>query len=321
VPDEPATPWSGPEPADWADAQRLVSREYFPHVLRPLRAGTLPHLRFCTIELGPLTVAHIDWGADVSVATEHAGAYGINVPVSGHMEATLDGDHADVEPGHATVHPPDTPTMIRRWTADCANLGVKIDQAYLDRELVRVFGRPGLRLPFHVDLTSAAGQGWLDFVRTMATQVRRNPAAYANRIAAEQLAGSITTMFALAALPEQADEGALMRPRTVNRVLDAVHADPARPWTTAQMAEVAGVGVRRLQEGFREHLGVTPREFLRDVRLDRVREELTADDATSSVTDVALRWGFTHTGRFAADYRRRFGVSPSADLGHRSRRA
>jgi AraC-like DNA-binding protein len=151
----------------------------------------------------------------------------------------------------------------------------------------------------------------------MATQVRRNPAAYANPIAAEQLAGAITTMFALAALPQQADEHAMMRPRTVNRVLDAVHADPARPWTTGQMAEVAGVSVRRLQEGFREHVGTTPREFLRDVRLDRVRAELTSGDPPASVTDAALRWGFTHTGRFAADYRRRFGTSPSADRGRR----
>ena len=197
---------------DWADAQRLVSREYFPHVLRPLRAGTRPDLQFRTVRLGPLTVAHIDWDADVSVATEHAGSYGINVPVSGHMESTLHGDRADVEPGHATIHPPDTPTMIRRWTADCANLGVKIDQEYLDRELARVFGRPGVRMPFQVDLTSPAGQGWLEFVRTMATQVRRNPEAYANRIAAEQIAGAITTMFALAALPEQADEGATDAP-------------------------------------------------------------------------------------------------------------
>jgi len=304
---------------DWADAQRLVSREFFPHVLRPLRAGTLPRLTFRSIRLGPLTVAHIDWGADVSVATEHAGAYGINVPISGHMESTLAGDQADVEPGHATVHPPDTPTMIRRWTADCANLGVKIDPEYLDRELARVFGRPGLRLPFHVDLTSPAGHGWLDFVRTMATQVRRNPEAYANPIAAERVAGTITTMFALAALPEQADGSALMRPRTVNRVLDAVRADPARPWTTAQMAEVAGVGVRRLQEGFREHMGAAPQEYLRDVRLDEVRAELISDDPPASVTDAALRWGFTHTGRFAADYKRRFGVSPSAELGRRTR--
>ena len=224
------------EPTDWAGAQRLVSAEYFPHVLRPLRAGAVPRLQFRTVRLGPLTVAHIDWGADVSVSTDHAGAYGINVPVSGHMESTLAGDEADIAPGHATVHPPDTPTVIRRWTADCANLAVKIDHEYLDRELTRIFGRPGLRLPFHVDLTSAAGQGWLDFVRATAAQVYRNPAAYAHRIAAEQVAGAVTTMFALAALPGQADDRSRLRPRTVSRVLDAVDADPARGWTTAAMA-------------------------------------------------------------------------------------
>jgi AraC-like DNA-binding protein len=59
--------------------------------------------------------------------------------------------------------------------------------------------------------------------------------------------------------------------------------------------------------------------LVRGVRLDRVRDELAADDPLASVTDVALRWGFSHTGRFAADYRRRFGMSPSADLGRRAR--
>jgi AraC-like DNA-binding protein len=29
---------------------------------------------------------------------------------------------------------------------------------------------------------------------------------------------------------------------------------------------------------------------------------------------VALRWGFTHYGRFAAQYRQRFGCSPSQTL-------
>ncbi len=54
-------------------------------------------------------------------------------------------------------------------------------------------------------------------------------------------------------------------------MLDVVQADPARPWTTAQMAEVAGMSVRRLQEDIPEHVGVTPGEYLRDLRLDRSR--------------------------------------------------
>ena len=34
----------------------------------------------------------------------------------------------------------------------------------------------------------------------------------------------------------------------------------------------------------------------------------------SSVAAVAARWGFTHLGRFAIEYRRRFGVHPSQTL-------
>jgi AraC-like DNA-binding protein len=34
----------------------------------------------------------------------------------------------------------------------------------------------------------------------------------------------------------------------------------------------------------------------------------------TSVTDVALRHGFIHMGRFAAYYKQRFGCSPSTSL-------
>jgi AraC-like DNA-binding protein len=34
----------------------------------------------------------------------------------------------------------------------------------------------------------------------------------------------------------------------------------------------------------------------------------------ASITDIAYRFGFTHLGRFAAYYKKRFGVSPSATL-------
>jgi transcriptional regulator GlxA family with amidase domain len=56
--------------------------------------------------------------------------------------------------------------------------------------------------------------------------------------------------------------------------------------------------------------------YLRQHRLDLVHDELRrVDPATGAkVTDVALRYGFAHTGRFAASYRERFGESPSTTL-------
>ena len=47
-----------------------------------------------------------------------------------------------------------------------------------------------------------------------------------------------------------------------------------------------------------------------------VREHLRqADPALHTVTETAYRYGFTHMGRFAAEYRARFGEAPSTTLG------
>ena len=56
-------------------------------------------------------------------------------------------------------------------------------------------------------------------------------------------------------------------------------------------------------------VGTSPLAYLHDLRLDRVRVDLAA--GAGPVTDVAMRWGLHHMGRFAADYKRRFGELPS----------
>jgi transcriptional regulator GlxA family with amidase domain len=80
------------------------------------------------------------------------------------------------------------------------------------------------------------------------------------------------------------------------------------------MAEVARVSIRRLQEGFREYIGASPRECLTDIRLTRVRDDLLRGADGLTVADIAMRWGLMHTGRSAAAYRRKYGESPSETL-------
>ncbi|WP_349814825.1 helix-turn-helix domain-containing protein [Curtobacterium sp. MCJR17_043] len=70
-----------------------------------------------------------------------------------------------------------------------------------------------------------------------------------------------------------------------------------------------------MQESFRRTLGVSPLTYLRQVRLDRVHDELLArDPRTASVGEVATRWGFAHLGRFSAAYAERFGEYPKQTL-------
>ena len=60
--------------------------------------------------------------------------------------------------------------------------------------------------------------------------------------------------------------------------------------------------------------GCTALEYLRGVRLELARRMLADPAARTTVADAAMAAGFSHLGRFAAEYRRRFGELPSRAL-------
>ena len=96
-------------------------------------------------------------------------------------------------------------------------------------------------------------------------------------------------------------------------IIDRLELDelPSVSW----LCEAIGVSERGLQYAFREYVGVSPLAYMRICRLNRVRTVLRESClGETTVTDVAMRFGFLHLGRFAADYRRFFGESPSATL-------
>ena len=86
---------------------------------------------------------------------------------------------------------------------------------------------------------------------------------------------------------------------------------------TQGRARLTGVSERTLRSVFHAEFGVGPVTYLRRRRLDAVRADILALDPGAATTeaDVAHRHGFAHAGRFAAEYRARFGETPSATLG------
>lgn len=101
----------------------------------------------------------------------------------------------------------------------------------------------------------------------------------------------------------------------LRRAEDFLMAQLASPVSLAAVAEAAGLSIRTLTRAFRERHGVGPISFLRRQRLEAARLDLLqAEPGAAPVTAVALRYGFFHLGRFAVDYRRAFGESPSDTL-------
>lgn len=80
------------------------------------------------------------------------------------------------------------------------------------------------------------------------------------------------------------------------------------------LAQVTGMNPRTLHEGFRRHRGYSPMKFLREQRMERVKEELSQPVEITTVTEVALKWGFCHLSRFSSYYSARFGERPSDTL-------
>lgn len=87
-----------------------------------------------------------------------------------------------------------------------------------------------------------------------------------------------------------------------------------RPYLS-ELCEAANVSEKTLQNAFREIMGMSPMTYLNRLRLHRARDELRkAKSGTTTVTDVAMNWGFWHFGEFSRAYNNCFGELPSATL-------
>jgi AraC-like DNA-binding protein len=101
-------------------------------------------------------------------------------------------------------------------------------------------------------------------------------------------------------------------PFYVRRAEEFIRQHAAEEIGLSDIVEAAGVSTRTLHAGFKTYREVTPMGHLKAQRLDLARQRLQqARDKGWSVTDVAYDCGMTHLSKFARDYQKRFGETPS----------
>lgn len=176
-----------------------------------------------------------------------------------------------------------------------------------------------IRLTGTTPVSDAANQHVVDVIDHIRHGLLSNPAAADEPLIVSTLTRYLAASM-LAAFPHTFADGlvrdldnhdALRRARTY--IDNNAHTDIS----LACIAHAARVSASTLEAIFTRHLHCTPSEYLRQVRLAHVHDDLAAaDPATSTVADIARKWGFWRLGPFSALYRRTYGHPPESTLHH-----
>lgn len=83
----------------------------------------------------------------------------------------------------------------------------------------------------------------------------------------------------------------------------------------SELAQQYKVSEKTLQNSFKSLYGFTPKHFIRLLKLNLIHNELKKNDPKqSTVSRIALKWGFKHMGQFSYYYTKLFGENPSQTL-------
>jgi AraC-like DNA-binding protein len=328
------SPWPGPSEAvppagrvvfrtaDLNQASEAMGRHYSPGRLQVNGREAPLDMRLWVSELPNLALSYIAYGTDVSITAPPQSAYVLCLPVSGNVLVGSPGEWVKASARTGVMISPDRPVYFESWSADCLAITLRLDRAALEGVLSAMLGEPvrrQLRFDLGVDLTAAPVQSLLRTLPLLRAELNRadgtapDPlitAELSRLVLVSLLAGQPHNYMAQLRAPAVA-----VAPTHIRRVIDFVRAEPESIGSVADLAQIAMVSVRTLEEGFRRHVGVSPMAYVRQVRLTRVHEELrAADPSQTTVAVVAQRWGFYHYGRFATAYRARYGNAPADTL-------
>ena len=205
---------------------------------------------------------------------------------------------------------------------DNVHLNVKVPRPLIEAQLRALTGRELEKpLEFEPAMKYTRGQlaGLWRFVRFLADEIDRDDSLLSNRLVRERYSEALLAGL-LYAQPNTYskylhDSPDHVEPRYVRLVEEYLEAHCHEPHSARDFVAVAGVSASALYAAFRRHRGYTPSEFLKNVRLRRVRDELIrASSPAATVKQIASRWGFNHLGRFSKEYQLRYGESPSQTL-------
>lgn len=302
--------------------RELVSSVFCQHDLRITGRNQTLDARMYHAPIGGFSLSRLQYGADVAIDPGNLGDFLlVQMPLKGRAEICSGRNVLHSHPQSASVTTPAMPLKMW-WSSDCDKLVVRISRDELERHCAQHIGRPlsqPVEFELGMDLTKEDGRNWLRIITFLVGELnmQNNMILNSPMIRAQRMQFLVTTL--LLCQPSNYREMLLrpaptIRSHYVKRVEEYIDSHADQPITIIDLASYAGVSTRALYKGFRNLRNTTPMTYLKEVRLNRVRDDLLRAGQNERVTTIAIKWGFTHLSNFTADYKRKFGELPSDTL-------
>lgn len=151
------------------------------------------------------------------------------------------------------------------------------------------------------------GPAWPELFRTVETEIN-SPRAFSGIL----LGAELLKLLAHAARSAPGAEVGGREERLVRQALDRIGRDPRRNVSIPELARTAGLSPSRFAHLFSRHVGMPPRHYLIEKRIELARSLLAF--STLNVSEAAAEAGFGSIYYFSRIFKKYTGVSPQQFL-------
>ncbi len=228
-----------------------------------------------------------------------------------HLVYESEGEMSDGEyvAGHVGIHPSHTPVRWE-WDTRLNFLMMTLDPAFLQRVAQDTFGAGGVP----VELAHAEGKHD-PAISAIASALLREVVSgdTGGRVLAESLASVLAVHLIrnYAGRPARsADALPAVPTRAVSEAVRFISENYARDLSLADIGEAARLSPFHLTRVFKKAMGMSPHQYLVQVRVNSARALLRSGAGRQSLAEVAAAVGFADQSHLTRQFKRVFGLTP-----------
>lgn len=265
-----------------------------------------------------LTIGCISYGTDVSINVNSLGSYSISLPLYGQQQLRSHGANykSNAMQGLIVSNIEQQELIIDK---DCKKLQVVMPESSIQAVLSQLLARPiHQTVIFEPEMSLKQApflQIWWQNIHQCLEARQHFAALNGLNLISDDYENFLIKSLLLTQKNNYSDQLNALNthkiPKSVSMVKEFIHRFADKDIHVSDLIMVAGTSQSTLYREFKTVMHMSPMDYLRDFRLEQVHQALQLQHAHLSISRLAMDWGFKHLGRFAQEYRDKYGCLPS----------